>query len=207
MSDEIEIELKFAAESATDLLRLPQNMKTLGWDLGDSHDVVMNDYYLDTPDLDLLQSGWAIRLRRATDQSKITLKSLAPCEDGVARREEYEEEINWDGSGSVAFPEDILDGRINDLVGEKTLWLLFQVEQSRTQYISTLNECTAELSLDAVRWIYNKRSMNGYTAELELVDGSEKDILETQASLLKDFDWKLSNQSKFEVGLDLYNHF
>ena len=207
MSDEIEFEVKFAAESATDLLRLPQNLKTLGWDLGDSSDVVMNDYYLDTPDLDLLQSGWAIRLRRATDQSKITLKSLAPCEDGVARREEYEEEINWDGSGSVAFPEDILDGRINDLVGEKTLWLLFQVEQSRTQYISTLNECTAELSLDAVRWIYNKRSMNGYTAELELVDGGEKDILETQASLLKDFDWKLSNQSKFEVGLDLYNHF
>ena len=207
MSDEIEFEVKFAAESATDLLRLPQNLKTLGWDLGDSSDVVMNDYYLDTPDLDLLQSGWAIRLRRATDQSKITLKSLAPCEDGVARREEYEEEINWDGSGSVAFPEDILDGRINDLVGEKTLWLLFQVEQSRTQYISTLNECTAELSLDAVRWIYNKRTMNGYTAELELVDGSEKDILETQASLLKDFDWKLSNQSKFEVGLDLYNHF
>ncbi|MDG1404912.1 MAG: CYTH domain-containing protein [Planctomycetota bacterium] len=207
MSNGIEIEVKFAAKSATDLLRLPQNLKTLGWDLSDPNDVVMNDYYLDTPDLDLLQSGWTIRLRRASEQSKITLKSLAPCEDGVARREEYEEEINWDGSGSVAFPEDILDGRINDLVGEKTLWLLFQVEQSRTQYISTLNECTAEVSLDAVRWIYNKRSMNGYTAELELVDGSEKDILETQASLLKDFDWKLSNQSKFEVGLDLYNHF
>lgn len=207
MSNGIEIEVKFAAKSATDLLRLPQNLKTLGWDLSDPNDVVMNDYYLDTPDLDLLQSGWTIRLRRASEQSKITLKSLAPCEDGVARREEYEEEINWDGSGSVAFPEDILDGRINDLVGEKTLWLLFQVEQSRTQYISTLNECTAEVSLDAVRWIYNKRSMNGYTAELELVDGSEKDILETQASLLKDFSWKLSNQSKFEVGLDLYNHF
>ena len=207
MPNGIEIEVKFAAKSATDLLRLPQNLKTLGWDLSDPNDVVMNDYYLDTPDLDLLQSGWTIRLRRASEQSKITLKSLTPCEDGVARREEYEEEINWDGSGSVAFPEDILDGRINDLVGEKTLWLLFQVEQSRTQYISTLNECTAEVSLDAVRWIYNKRSMNGYTAELELVDGSEKDILETQASLLKDFDWKLSNQSKFEVGLDLYNHF
>ena len=207
MPNGIEIEVKFAAKSATDLLRLPQNLKTLGWDLSDPNDVVMNDYYLDTPDLDLLQSGWTIRLRRASEQSKITLKSLTPCEDGVARREEYEEEINWDGSGSVAFPEDILDGRINDLVGEKTLWLLFQVEQSRTQYISTLNECTAEVSLDAVRWIYNKRSMNGYTAELELIDGSEKDILETQASLLKDFDWKLSNQSKFEVGLDLYNHF
>ena len=207
MSNGIEIEVKFAAKSATDLLRLPQNLKPLGWDLSDPNDVVMNDYYLDTPDLDLLQSGWTIRLRRASEQSKITLKSLAPCEDGVARREEYEEEINWDGSGSVAFPEDILDGRINDLIGEKTLWLLFQVEQSRTQYISTLNECTAEVSLDAVRWIYNKRSMNGYTAELELVDGSEKDILETQASLLKDFNWELSNQSKFEVGLDLYNHF
>jgi|TARA_B110000196_G_scaffold278991_1_gene258319 inorganic triphosphatase YgiF len=207
MSNGIEIEVKFAAKSATDLLRLPQNLETLGWDLSDPNDVVMNDYYLDTPDLDLLQSGWTIRLRRASEQSKITLKSLTPCEDGVARREEYEEEIDWDGSGSVAFPEDILDGRINDLVGEKTLWLLFQVEQSRTQYISTLNECTAEVSLDAVRWIYNKRSMNGYTAELELVDGSEKDILETQASLLKDFNWELSNQSKFEVGLDLYNHF
>ena len=207
MSNGIEIEVKFDAKSATDLLRLPRNLKTLGWDLSDPNDVVMNDYYLDTPDLDLLQSGWTIRLRRASEQSKITLKSLAPCEDGVARREEYEEEINWDGSGSVAFPEDILDGRINDLVGEKTLWLLFQVEQSRTQYISTLNECTAEVSLDAIRWIYNKRSMNGYTAELELVDGNEEGILETQASLLKDFDWKLSNQSKFEVGLDLYNHF
>ncbi|MDA9860424.1 CYTH domain-containing protein [Planctomycetota bacterium] len=207
MSNGIEIEVKFAAKSATDLLRLPQNLETLGWDLSDPNDVVMNDYYLDTPDLDLLQSGWTIRLRRASEQSKITLKSLTPCEDGVARREEYEEEIDWDGSGSVAFPEDILDGRINDLVGEKTLWLLFQVEQSRTQYISTLNECTAEVSLDAVRWIYNKRSMNGYTAELELVDGSEKDLLETQASLLKDFNWELSNQSKFEVGLDLYNHF
>jgi inorganic triphosphatase YgiF len=207
MSSEIEVEVKFAAENATDLLRLPQDLKTLGWSVGDSSDVVMNDYYLDTPDLDLLQSGWAFRLRRTNEQSKVTLKALVPTEDGVARREEYEEDIDWDGSGAVTFSEDIVGGRINDLVGEKTLWLLFQVEQSRTQYISTLNECTAELSLDAVRWIYNKRSMNGYTAELELVDGGEKDILETQAALLKDFDWKQSNQSKFEVGLDLYNHF
>jgi inorganic triphosphatase YgiF len=207
MPDEIEVEVKFAAESATDLLRLPQNLKTLGWSVGHANDIVMNDYYLDTPDLDLLQSGWAFRIRRAGDKSKITLKSLAAAEDGVARREEYEEDIEWDGSGAVTFPEDVIGGRINDLVGEKTLWLLFQVEQSRTQYISTLNGCTAELSLDAVRWIYNKRSMNGYTAELELVDGGEKDILETQAVLLKDFDWKLTNQSKFEVGLDLYNHF
>lgn len=207
MPDEIEVEVKFAAESATDLLRLPQNLKTLGWSVGHANDIVMNDYYLDTPDLDLLQSGWAFRIRRAGEKSKITLKSLTPAEDGVARREEYEEDIEWDGSGAVTFPEDVIGGRINDLVGEKTLWLLFQVEQSRTQYISTLNECTAELSLDAVRWIYNKRSMSGYTAELELVDGGEKDILETQAVLLKDFDWKLSNQSKFEVGLDLYNHF
>jgi inorganic triphosphatase YgiF len=207
MPDEIEVEVKFAAESATDLLRLPQNLKTLGWSIGHANDIVMNDYYLDTPDLDLLQSGWAFRIRRAGDKSKITLKSLAASEDGVARREEYEEDIEWDGSGAVTFSEDVIGGRINDLVGEKTLWLLFQVEQSRTQYISTLNGCTAELSLDAVRWIYNKRSMNGYTAELELVDGGEKDILETQAVLLKDFDWKLTNQSKFEVGLDLYNHF
>ncbi|MBC8371420.1 MAG: CYTH domain-containing protein [Planctomycetes bacterium] len=207
MSNEIEVELKFAAESATDLLRLPQDLKTLGWNVGDASDVVVNDYYLDTPDLDLLQSGWAFRLRRAGEKSKITLKSLTPAEDGVARREEYEEDIEWDGSGAVTFPEDVIGGRINDMVGEKTLWLLFQIEQSRTQYISTLNKCTAELSLDAVRWIYNKRSMNGYTAELELVDGGEKDILETQNALLKDFDWKLSNQSKFEVGLDLYNHF
>ena len=207
MSSEIEVEVKFAAENATDLLRLPQDLKTLGWSVGDSSDVVMNDYYLDTPDLDLLQSGWAFRLRRTNEQSKVTLKALVPTEDGVARREEYEEDIDWDGSGAVTFSEDIVGGRINDLVGEKTLWLLFQVEQSRTQYISTLNECTAELSLDAVRWTYNKRSMNGYTAELELVDGGEKDILETQAALLKDFDWKQSNQSKFEVGLDLYNHF
>ena len=42
---------------------------------------------------------------------------------------------------------------------------------------------------------------------ISFVDGNEEGILETQASLLKDFDWKLSNQSKFEVGLDLYNHF
>ena len=73
MSNGIEIEVKFDAKSATDLLRLPQNLKTLGWDLSDPNDVVMNDYYLDTPDLDLLQSGWTIRLRRASEQSKITL--------------------------------------------------------------------------------------------------------------------------------------
>ncbi|MDP6962916.1 MAG: CYTH domain-containing protein [Planctomycetota bacterium] len=207
MTNEIEVEIKFAAESATDLLRLPQDLKTLGWSVGDANDIVVNDYYLDTPDLDLLQSGWALRLRRLADQSVVTLKELAPTEDGVARRQEFEQQIDWDGSGAVNFPEDIFEGRITDLVGDKTLWLLFQVEQSRTQYISTLDSCTAELSLDAVRWIYNKRSMNGYTAELELVDGGEKEMLETQATLLKDFDWKLSHQSKFEIGLELYNHF
>ncbi|MFT7517499.1 MAG: inorganic triphosphatase YgiF [Myxococcota bacterium] len=207
MSNDVEVEIKFAAESATDLLRLPQDLKNIGWEVGDANDVVMNDYYLDTPDLDLLQSGWTFRLRRVGEEAKVTLKELVANEDGVARREEYEEDVAWDGSGQVTFPDDIVGGRINALVGEKTLWLLFQVEQSRTQYPATIDDCIAELSLDAVRWIYNKRAIEGYTAELELVEGGEEDLLNAQATLLKDFDWKLSSKSKFEVGLDLFNHF
>lgn len=202
-----ELEVKIKADSMANLLDLPKNLLELGWELSTETVANVNDFYLDTPDLDILQSGWTFRLRKNNTASVVTLKEVISDKSGIANREEYEEAVSWDGKSAIELPEELLDGKVSKLVEGKTLWLLFEIEQARHQHIIKKEGCEAELSLDSIQWLYNKKIAEGFMAEIEYLSGDERQMLNTHAELINNYNWSPSSQSKFDIGLDLFNNF
>jgi inorganic triphosphatase YgiF len=202
-----ELEVKIKADSMANLLDLPKNLLELGWELSTETVANVNDFYLDTPDLDILQSGWTFRLRKNNTASVVTLKEVISDKSGIANREEYEEAVSWDGKSAIELPEELLDGKVSKLVDGKTLWLLFEIEQARHQYIIKKEGCEAELSLDSIQWLYNKKIAEGFMAEIEYLSGDERQMLNTHTELINNYNWSPSSQSKFDIGLDLFNNF
>jgi len=197
-----EIEAKLVAPSAEELLKLPEHLRALGFLTTEPERVVALDHYLDTPDLDVFRAGWALRLRDLGSKKFLTLKSLVAPVDGIAHREEYEEEVDWGGSADWSFDDSTLDGRVKPLVGEKTLWLLFQLRQERMQFnVATESSLWIEASMDIIRWEGRDKTIEGFEAELEYIHGPEDELKAMAKALQERTGWEIAQESKFERGL------
>ena len=198
-----EIEAKLVAPSADELLQLPEHIKALGFRISEIRRFVCLDHYLDTPDLDIFRGGWALRLRDQGGKQVLTMKALTPlAEDGIARREEIEQTVEWDGGVELDFDDGVLGGKLTPLVGEKTLWQLFHIRQDRMQFdIVTEEGLQLEASMDQVRWEGQDAIDLGFEVELELKAGSEEDLRAVLKRLIDRTDWQPAIASKFERGL------
>ena len=198
-----EIEAKLVAPSADELLQLPEHIKALGFRISEIRRFVCLDHYLDTPDLDIFRGGWALRLRDQGGKQVLTMKALTPlAEDGIARREEIEQTVEWDGGVELDFDDGVLGGKLTPLVGEKTLWQLFHIRQDRMQFdIVTEEALQLEASMDQVRWEGQDAIDLGFEVELELKAGSEEDLRAVLKRLIDRTDWQPAIASKFERGL------
>jgi len=197
-----EIEAKLVAPNAEELLQLPEHLRALGFLTTEPERVVALDHYLDTPDLDVFRAGWALRLRDLGNKKFLTLKSLVAPVDGIAHREEYEEEVDWEGTADWSFDDNTLQGRVKPLVGDKTLWLLFQLRQERMQFnVATESSLWIEASMDLIRWEGRDKTIEGFEAELEYIHGPEEELKAMAAALQKRTKWEIAQESKFERGL------
>ncbi|MHC4379573.1 MAG: CYTH domain-containing protein [Planctomycetota bacterium] len=202
-SESPEIEAKLVAPTAAELMQLPEHLRALGFLTTEPERHVAIDHYLDTPDLDLFRAGWALRLRDTGTSKFLTLKALIPvAEDGVARREEIEEEVDWDGTADWSFDDQTLDGRVKPLVGDKTLWLLFQLRQDRLQFhVATEEDLWVEASMDLIRFEGTNGTLEGFEAELEYQKGPEEALEHMAQALQERTGWEIAEASKFERGL------
>lgn len=198
-----EIEAKLVAPSADELLKLPEHIKALGFRISDIRRFVCLDHYLDTPDLDIFRGGWALRLRDQGGQQVLTMKALIPpSDDGIAKRKEIEQEVDWDGGVELDFDDGVLGGELTPLVNDKTLWQLFHVRQDRMQFdIVTEEGLNVEASMDQVRWEGQDAIDLGFEVELELKAGSEEDLRSLTQRLIERTEWQPVAASKFERGL------
>jgi len=197
-----EIEAKLVAPNAEELLQLPEHLRALGFLTTEPERVVALDHYLDTPDLDVFRAGWALRLRDLGNKKFLTLKSLVAPVDGIAHREEYEEEVDWEGTADWSFDDNTLQGRVKPLVGDKTLWLLFQLRQERMQFnVATESSLWIEASMDLIRWEGRDKTIEGFEAELEYIHGPEEELKAMATALQKRTKWEIAQESKFERGL------
>lgn len=197
-----EIEAKLIAPSAAELMQLPEHLRALGFLTTEPERQIANDHYLDTPDLDLFRAGWALRLRDTGARKFLTLKAMIPARDGIARRDEIEEEVDWDGAADWSFDDQTLEGRVKPLVGEKTLWLLFQMRQDRLQFhVATQEDLWVEASMDLIRWEGTNGTLEGFEAELEYQRGPEEALREMARALHERTGWEQADTSKFERGL------
>lgn len=197
-----EVEAKLVAPNAAELMQLPEHLRAMGFLTTEPERHIAIDHYLDTPDLDLFRAGWALRLRDVGTRKLLTLKALIQAQDGIARREEIEEEVDWDGTADWSFDDQTLEGRVKPLVGEKTLWLLFQMRQDRLQFhVATEEDLWVEASMDLIRWEGTHGTLEGFEAELEYQRGPEDALKSMALGLAERTGWEPADGSKFERGL------
>jgi len=198
-----EIEAKLEVPAPEELDRAPAVLAELGYPVSDGEHLLVADHYLDTLDLDLYLSGWALRLRDLGGRRLLTLKACSEVGgDGLAVREEREEEVGWQPGDGWTFAPATLGGAVQEFALGKELTKLFEVRQERRIHdLSDGHQLRVELSCDRVQWIRSHGASTACLVELELKQG-EPDGLRTMLRRLREqTGWQPSTTSKFEGGM------
>ena len=159
------------------------------------------DRYLDTSDGALARAGYAARLRQTRGGTILTVKSTAPPDGAIARREELEgpadrtaEPSDWPSSGARSL--------ILELCGDAPLVELVTVRQLRRKRRLKAVDATAELSLDEVDVVARGRVIHRFAElEAELTSGDEARLVELRPIFEADANLVPATGSKLEAAL------
>jgi len=146
----LEVEAKFTIPDEQTFRRLLETATLAGFGLGKGVMVRLHDLYLDSVGGAIRAGGFACRLRREETRYLATVKGLGGASGAVHRRVEHQVQLSeplppWDWPSSAA--RDL----VLDLLGNRPLILLFEIDQSR--HIRSLFErgrAVASLNLDRV---------------------------------------------------------
>jgi len=197
MPNNIEIEAKFIIpdldtfETLTRLTRLDEfEIRSIGVK-------TIVDRYLDTPDRQLMQAGYACRIRESNGKQVLAIKSLAAAEDEVHRRLEIEMEVDDDQPQTWARSE--AKSLVVDIVGQTPLDTLFTLYQTRHKYhVFSREQRIFELSLDKVSY-YQSAIIDYLGLEAELIDhGTDADLARFTQALQNKWPLPADPKSKFE---------
>jgi inorganic triphosphatase YgiF len=198
----LEIEAKLQAPNQLALHQLPAALDAEGFYVTDPGLVYSTDHYLDTEDLHLRAAGWALRVRDLGTRKLVTLKALRPVENGLAKREELEEQAPEELRTDWLFPSHTLGGKLQELLGCHELRRLFIVEQTRNIYTAIGQDgLQLEVSSDAVTWIGEGVEDKAFQVELELKKGNEDELRCLYLRLMESLGWTAAPESKYERGL------
>lgn len=199
---QIEMEAKFNVPNANVFAELQQLSSVGDFKLKSIGTRTVVDRYLDTSQHQMLQAGYACRIRTSRDRQLLTLKALSPAEGSTHRRREIETEIVSD------IPQDWQDGEAKHLVleiaGQDSLQTLFVIYQTRHQFHAFFdNQPVIEFSLDEVS-LQDRNSVDYFELEAELIEtGSEADLSAFVDALQANWSLQPESKSKFERGLAL----
>ena len=214
----MEIEAKFALPGADALAALARAESLAGFSLGPAEVVKVRDEYVDTAAGRLRAAGYFCRIRRQSDGGVLlTMKSIAPAQAGIHRREEYETALpattaeadtgaRAPGPGPAAgWPEGELRSLVLTLAGDEPLLPLVELVQVRTVRLATEGERTvAEISLDAVTVMVGGGNGSYHEVEAELrPDGTEEQLASIAAALRDEWGLAPEPRSKFERALEI----
>lgn len=163
----------------------------------------VHDVYLDTTNRALLSAGYACRRREREGALVITLKSVAPPQDEVHRREELEVTIPGDVAPG-AWPDSPAREKVLGLIGEKPLEELFRLSQTRfVRPVVEGDRLVASASLDEVSVDAGGAMRQWRELEVELAStGTEMDLASISVLLRATPGLRPSAVSKFETALD-----
>ncbi len=169
-----EIEIKIALHRASDgfalIAALPVSSR------GPESVVRVRDLYLDTAEHDLLNAGYAFRLRTTDgDSLEATLKSMSPTDDtGVAVREERTVSLDAPLRDPRLLPDGALRRLVTSIVGRRPLVPLARVAGMRTKRRLRVDaDLVAEASVDRVVVSAAGRSTPVIELEVERTKGDE----------------------------------
>jgi inorganic triphosphatase YgiF len=125
-----EIEAKFLIEDPAQITQLVDTLKAADTEVQPIPAVDILDRYLDTPDWQVLQEGWAYRWRDAPGKRKVGLKSVALNGGAVQEREEIEQPVTELPKKFRRLPKGPVARKLSN-VRRKKLNELFQVRNQR----------------------------------------------------------------------------
>ena len=200
----MEVEAKFLVAGPSAYERVRALTQIGGYALLEGRMENVLDVYKDTTDRALLSAGYACRYREREGTLVITLKSVAPPQNEVHRREELEVTIPEDTAPS-GWPESAARETVLRLIGENPLEELFHLRQSRfVRPLADGERSVASASLDEVR-VGMRSAVRGWRElEVELSPtGTEKDLAAIAAWLRTTLGLRPARISKFEKALGI----
>ncbi len=201
----IEVEAKLEVPGPEALAALPGVLAALGHQVQELARFQVVDRYLDSADWLLRRAGWACRLRWKDGRHLCGLKRLVPLEDGLASREEVEDELPLPPPGLERVGGLETGPLLEEILQGTPLRLLFTIEQERTSYrvLAEGGALEVEASADRVRFTHAGGAEEIGEAELELRRGDAAALGRLAEALHLETGWPYATASKYERGLAL----
>jgi inorganic triphosphatase YgiF len=200
MSNNIEIEAKFIIPNAKTFETLTRLTQLDEFEIKDIGVKTIVDRYLDTPARQLMQAGYACRIRESGGRQILTIKSLVAAAGDVHRRQEIEMDVPDDQPHTWAEGE--ARQLVLNVIGETLLATLFTLYQTRHKFhVFAAKRRILELSLDKVS--FRRPATIDYTGlEAELIDdGTDADLARFSQALQNKWLLPADAKSKFERAL------
>ncbi len=197
MPNNVEVEAKFIIPDVDTFESLAQLTRLDEFEVKDVGVRTIVDRYLDTSARQLVQAGYACRIRQSNSKKILAIKSLVVIEGEVHRRLEIELEVDDNQ------PQTWADGEAKNLilgiVGQTPLDTLFTLYQTRHKYhVFSQKQRIVELSLDQVSY-YQPTIIDYLGLEAELVDkGTDADLARFTQALQNKWSLSVDPKSKFE---------
>ena len=173
--------------------------------------LTMRDTYYDSADWMIFRAGYALRVREARQvdepgagEFEVTLKSLQPAHDGLARRTEISETVDSDRLDDVMARPEGIAGRIRELVGTRALNPLFHAHtrRERQQLLEADTELPlAEVDLDETSIETPRGSQDLRRVEVECINAEPAAVSPLVEQLRTAAQLEPVEMSKFRTGL------
>ncbi len=201
-AENVELELKYRVADAAAAGRLAA-ARTLGGfrAAGRTHQVQVEDRYVDTADGALGRAGWAVRLRRGPSMTVVSAKSTTPAAHALHRREELEGPAGL-SLDPHAWPPSPARSLVLEHAGDAPLVELVTVRQLRRTRAMADETAEIELSLDEVAVVVGGRVVDRFLElEAELRRGPASALDPLAAAFAEDPDLEPETSSKLERAL------
>ncbi len=208
----MEIELKYDMTreiSISDLIIAIE--KIVGLKCDNKGQELMTAYYFDTTKYDLIKAGYAVRIRKESNQWIGTVKTSGKSENGLHKRDEHNciiaEKLMDFSHINIELLKDIeVYSALKEIAKKKKLVQLFKSEIKRDKIIAEYKSTKIEIVFDRGAVISGQDESLINEIELELLSGNEKDLIELGSKLARLLALKPSDISKFGRGLNLVGY-
>lgn len=146
----MEIEAKYTTPDPAQFAKLLKADALGNYSLKPIEEQHLTDHYLDTPNRDIWQGGYACRMREKSGEWLLTVKGRGDAEGAIHQREEYEMKVQPDMIPQQ-WPDDPARELMLSLTRSQPLVELCVIRQHRTlRMVCQGQRHVGELSLDIV---------------------------------------------------------
>ncbi len=198
---EVELKLRLTPEIAARLRRsgLIRSLKS-----GRAKTRSLRAVYFDTPELALKTMGLDLRVRRESGKRVQTLKAANGMVPGLHDRTEWNAVIAGDDPDLAKIDNKKLRAKLRRIGLPNRVKPVFKTEIKRTSWILEYEDSTIELSLDQGKISAGRRKNDVCEAELELVAGDPRCLLQLAMEIGETIPVFIDTRSKSSRGYSLY---